>query len=387
MVRTSAASSCTALRVLAEVSKAKGRWSHAERDPGSHGDRHATAAKPAAPRAPRLVEPARQEGRPAHQHQDERPPVPRRGRPPARGPLRRHPHPSGPRSTSPSPSRRTSSRNSPRTTTSIITGVGDCGSCSAAAAADGVVLEAAGVPVAAIITDSFKPTADAMAALRGAPGYKYATTAHPVAVLTEDKVKERAAPVLDDVVALLTDTGRTQGKPRHDRADATDGAAADARRHPTPTRRSAPSSTATSRAGPTDCRSSRSPRRCSTQFLATTSKDPDEIIGVAGAGRPGRQRAAPPRSTPRWPAASPSTFPVVLAAFEALMRERAARGGGFQSTSGPSPLIVVNGPIRQGTRLQHRGRRVRPRLPAQRHHPARHRPHRPQRVRRPPARP
>jgi len=87
----------------------------------------------------------------------------------------------------------------------IITGVGDCGSCSAAAAADGVVLEAAGVPVAAIITESFIPTADAMAALRGAPGYRYATTAHPVAVLTEDKVKERAAQVLDDVVALLTD--------------------------------------------------------------------------------------------------------------------------------------------------------------------------------------
>ena len=91
----------------------------------------------------------------------------------------------------------------------VITGVGDCGSCSAAAAADGVVLEAAGVPVAAIITDSFRPTADAMAALRGAPGYKYATTAHPVAVLTEDKVKERAASVLDDVVSLLTDTGLT----------------------------------------------------------------------------------------------------------------------------------------------------------------------------------
>ena len=88
----------------------------------------------------------------------------------------------------------------------VITGVGDCGSCSAAAAADGVVLEAAGVPVAAIITESFVPTADAMAALRGAPGYKYATTAHPVAALTEDKVKERAAQVLDDVVALLTDS-------------------------------------------------------------------------------------------------------------------------------------------------------------------------------------
>jgi hypothetical protein len=87
----------------------------------------------------------------------------------------------------------------------LITGVGDCGSCSAAATADGVVLESAGVPVAAIVTDSFRATADAMAELRGAPGYKYAITAHPVAVLTEDQVRERAASVLPDLVALLTD--------------------------------------------------------------------------------------------------------------------------------------------------------------------------------------
>ena len=38
---------------------------------------------------------------------------------------------------------------------------------------------------------------------------------------------------------------------------------------------------------------------------------------------------------------------MVLAAFDALMRERAARGGGWQSTSGPAPLIVINGPVRQ----------------------------------------
>ena len=43
----------------------------------------------------------------------------------------------------------------------------------------------------------------------------------------------------------------------------------------------------------------------------------------------------------------PEYFPVVLAAWEAVMGDRAARGGGWQSTSGPAPLIVVNGPIRQ----------------------------------------
>ena len=87
----------------------------------------------------------------------------------------------------------------------IITGVGDCGSCSAAAAADGVVCEAAGLPTAVIVTESFRATTEAMAELRGAPGFPYATTAHPVAVLSEDQVKERAAGVLGDVVKLLTD--------------------------------------------------------------------------------------------------------------------------------------------------------------------------------------
>jgi len=87
----------------------------------------------------------------------------------------------------------------------IVTGVGDCGSCSAAAAADGVVFEAAGLPTAVIVTDSFRATTEAMAELRGAPGFPYATTAHPVAVLEEAQVKERAAGVLGDVVALLTE--------------------------------------------------------------------------------------------------------------------------------------------------------------------------------------
>jgi hypothetical protein len=87
----------------------------------------------------------------------------------------------------------------------IVTGIGDCGSCSASAVADGIVFEAAGLPAAAVCSDAFTITADAMADLRGAPGYQYATTPHPVAILTADQVKDRAARVLGDVVALLTD--------------------------------------------------------------------------------------------------------------------------------------------------------------------------------------
>jgi hypothetical protein len=88
----------------------------------------------------------------------------------------------------------------------VITGVGDCGSCSASAVADGVVFEAAGLPAAVICSDAFVTTADAMAELRGAPGYAYVTTEHPVAILTPQQVQERAEHVLPGVVALLTES-------------------------------------------------------------------------------------------------------------------------------------------------------------------------------------
>ena len=94
----------------------------------------------------------------------------------------------------------------------VVTGVGDCGSCSAAAAADSVVLESAGLPVAAIITDSFRATVEKMAELRGSSDFRYVTTAHPVAVVTGDQVKERAASVVSEVVRLLTDPGHNDSE-------------------------------------------------------------------------------------------------------------------------------------------------------------------------------
>lgn len=90
----------------------------------------------------------------------------------------------------------------------VITGVGDCGSCSGSAVADGVAFERRGIPAAVICTDAFTVTADAMAALKGADGYRYVTTSHPVAVLTPDEVRARAEQVLPQVVAILTGEGR-----------------------------------------------------------------------------------------------------------------------------------------------------------------------------------
>ena len=66
-----------------------------------------------------------------------------------------------------------------------------------------MILERRGVPAAVVCTDAFRAPADAMAGLQGAPGYRYVTTPHPVAVLAPDQVRERALSALPEVVSLL----------------------------------------------------------------------------------------------------------------------------------------------------------------------------------------
>ena len=115
------------------------------------------------------------------------------------------------------------------------------------------------------------------------------------------------------------------------------------------------------------------------KFLATTSRNPDEVIGeLEQVGRNCTVYLAAVNAA--MAGCLPEYFPVVLAAFDALMRERAARGGGWQSTSGP-PDDRGQRPGEARTRLQHDRRRVRPRLPAERHRRPRHRPDRPRRLR------
>jgi hypothetical protein len=93
----------------------------------------------------------------------------------------------------------------------VVIGVGDCGSCSAAAVADGIALERLGTPAAVVCTESFTATADAMAAVRGAAGYRYATVVHPIAGLPGDEVRARAEGVAGEVASLLVDAAARRG--------------------------------------------------------------------------------------------------------------------------------------------------------------------------------
>lgn len=85
----------------------------------------------------------------------------------------------------------------------VVIGVGDCGSCSASAVADGITLESVGIPTAVICTDAFVQPSSAMAGLKGAPDFPYLITAHPIANLTSDGIAERGTQLAAQVQARL----------------------------------------------------------------------------------------------------------------------------------------------------------------------------------------
>lgn len=85
----------------------------------------------------------------------------------------------------------------------VVTAVGDCGSCSAATVADGILFERAGIPAVSICSDTFLVSGRAMAQLQGFPDYEFLTVPHPVASLDRPALRERAASIVDDIARVL----------------------------------------------------------------------------------------------------------------------------------------------------------------------------------------
>ncbi|TNC23592.1 hypothetical protein [Amycolatopsis alkalitolerans] len=81
------------------------------------------------------------------------------------------------------------------------------------------------------------------------------------------------------------------------------------------------------------------------EFLAATPRARDEVVAAV----PHLDRECTVEQAAVNAAMAgcrPEYFPVVLAAWDALMAQPVVTGGGWQSTSGPAPLIIVNGPVR-----------------------------------------
>ncbi len=75
--------------------------------------------------------------------------------------------------------------------------------------ADVILLERRGVPSAAICTDALRVSADAMAVIQGAPGYRYAVVPHPVSSLEVDGLRAHARLAAPQILEIL----RAEGGP------------------------------------------------------------------------------------------------------------------------------------------------------------------------------
>ncbi len=85
----------------------------------------------------------------------------------------------------------------------VITAVGDCGSCSAATVADGILFERAGVPAVSVISDAFLVSGGGMAALQGFPGYAFVAVRHPVASLDAVQLRDRVDGAMPTLLRIL----------------------------------------------------------------------------------------------------------------------------------------------------------------------------------------
>jgi hypothetical protein len=91
----------------------------------------------------------------------------------------------------------------------VIAGVGDCGACSSGSLLDAVILERAGIPAIAIVTDAFDATAREMAELWGVPKFRFVMMPHPLASLTPPDIDRRSDELSSAVIALLQEGQRS----------------------------------------------------------------------------------------------------------------------------------------------------------------------------------
>jgi hypothetical protein len=68
---------------------------------------------------------------------------------------------------------------------------------------DAILMERAGTPAIAIVTEPFRPTGEAMTLAWGMAGYPFLATPHPIANLTDKELDERADRLFEAVDALL----------------------------------------------------------------------------------------------------------------------------------------------------------------------------------------
>lgn len=85
----------------------------------------------------------------------------------------------------------------------VITGLGDCGACTACSVQDALLLERAGVPATVLVTEVFVRTVARFADVLGAPGYHHLAVPHPVATKPTEELARLAGTVVDAALEQL----------------------------------------------------------------------------------------------------------------------------------------------------------------------------------------
>lgn len=86
----------------------------------------------------------------------------------------------------------------------VLTGIGDCGACSANSLADALRMETAGVPSTLVLTEPFAGHISRWAVALGAPGYHFVSVPHPVSSRSSEVLTSYATSVSDLALRQLT---------------------------------------------------------------------------------------------------------------------------------------------------------------------------------------
>jgi hypothetical protein len=90
------------------------------------------------------------------------------------------------------------------TTDVALTGIGDCGACSANSLADALRMESAGVPSTLVLTEPFSGHISRWAATLGVPGYPFVSVPHPVSSKAPEVLARYGASVSDLALRQIT---------------------------------------------------------------------------------------------------------------------------------------------------------------------------------------
>ena len=85
----------------------------------------------------------------------------------------------------------------------VLTGLGDCGGCSACSLQDALLMERAGLPATVIVSEPFQGRVQAYAAKLGIPGYGVVVIPHPVSSRPAEFLAGVAAHATDATARLL----------------------------------------------------------------------------------------------------------------------------------------------------------------------------------------